>query len=531
MATQITGLNSRVGNNEATITTTQQTFANQISSLATQVQNLQVTAGSNTGTITYVQSTAPAGAKVGDLWFQSSNNYTLWRYTYEPAPVNANNWLWVADRRYDGTLASIQSQQTALANADAAMTLTINGALTRLSNAEAKISTIENTYVTNNAATASRVDALTASVYGGLTFRQGTQPSVPPAVNGAIWYDTSNNNLPRRYNGSTWEAISDGRVPGVQAEIRTVANTVANLSTAFATLASNVSAQLLDSTAFNSRVESAVANSTSALANSVSILSSRVSNTEATVRTTSNTVAQLVGNVAVLSSQASLVVEAGRVAGFKATANASTSEFIIQADRFKIQSGTGAGTQTPFSVIDGTTYINNAVIRSNSIDGNKIVPNSLTRSYSTSFFTSVPFSPPSAQTIAALTMDLSHLDASSFLNVSYAFEGSFSVNFVPSTVLAKSVVNLYFQDSIGQEWGWVSDESRLVSGQQQQSISRLLSYNSGTPYNPAGMFTSSYTIYLKARPFVTYGGTNFTSIIGGIMTAINGTLNVVAYKR
>ncbi len=375
MTTRIDGALSRIANSEAWISTVQTTSANSVAALANQVSQLVVTAGSNTGTITYFQSAAPVGAKTGDLWFDTDDGFKMYRLD------NANTWINVTDTRIATSAAAITSEQGARVANDAALTTRIDSAFTRIANSEAWISSVQTTTANNVAALANQVTTISASVYSGGTYYQGTAPS--SAANGDIWFNTSANNRMYRYNSTTgWVEVSDTRVAAAQANISTLQSSFATLNTAFSTLSTNVNARVGNVETYVTTQIAALANTTSAQATQVTNLSSNVGKLQANVTTLASTVAGL--NTA--TAAYTLAVNAGKITGFTATSNNTTSDFIVQADKFKIvPSGYTTGV-VPFEVSGGDVFVNGERISNGSIGTGKLVPGSVTASYNYTYY-------------------------------------------------------------------------------------------------------------------------------------------------
>lgn len=99
---------------------------------------------------------------------------------------------------------------------------------------------------------------------------------------------------------------------------------------------------------------------------------------EATVSTQASAIAAVVGDIATVQAKYAVKVTAGKVVGFELIANGVTSDFIVQADRFAVESGA----DRPFEVVGGVTYIKNAVIQNAAISTGKVVNNAITASAS-----------------------------------------------------------------------------------------------------------------------------------------------------
>lgn len=372
---QIESAFSRIANSESWISDVETTLTNANESLAQQVSQLQVQTG-GIGT-TYVQADEPAGAQVGQVWFDSNDDYKMYRFTYYPS---GNTWTLVSDTRIDTALSNITSETNARIANNTSMTNRIDSAFTRIANSESWITTVETNLAGNNESTASTLNTLSSRVYAAKTFSQGTAPTA--TANGDLWYDTSNNNLVHRWNGTSWQPVADGRIATAQTDISSLNTTVATLNSSVATMSTNINARFNINEADIQSLKTSFADDNKAYAQSFENLSASINDVSASVTTAASAAATAENGVTSLKAQASLVVNGGRITGYKATSTADTSEFIIQADRFKVQSGSGAGTQTPFSVIDGVTYINNAVIGNGAIDTNRLATNSVTDYYS-----------------------------------------------------------------------------------------------------------------------------------------------------
>lgn len=94
---------------------------------------------------------------------------------------------------------------------------------------------------------------------------------------------------------------------------------------------------------------------------------------EASVSVLSSASAAHSATLTTLNAKYSVKVTAGKVVGFELNADGTTSDFIVQADKFKIENGTGI----PFEVIGGTTYIKNAIIQDAAIITSKVADNAI----------------------------------------------------------------------------------------------------------------------------------------------------------
>lgn len=143
-----------------------------------------------------------------------------------------------------------------------------------------------------------------------------------------------------------------------------------------------------EDTAFDTKIEVVEANATAALtaestarvtadaalAASVNTISATVNSQTASIQTVQLAVAAVEDDVTNLNAQYGVTVSAGKVTGFKLNSSPTTSDFIVQADKFKIENDTGA----PFQVVGGTVFIKNASIQSFAISSDKLAQEAAT---------------------------------------------------------------------------------------------------------------------------------------------------------
>jgi hypothetical protein len=116
--------------------------------------------------------------------------------------------------------ASITDLQVAIATADAATTLWRTEAISRFGNNEAAISEEALTRAGADSAIAGTVTEVRAIANAkNRTYRQPEPPVGPGLVTGDIWYDSNDNNLAYRWNGTGWAETSDPRIAGNVADI------------------------------------------------------------------------------------------------------------------------------------------------------------------------------------------------------------------------------------------------------------------------------------------------------------------------
>lgn len=143
LSSDIETLFSSVGNNTAAIQNEASTRASANESLSTQISTVQATANSKNKI--YLQSSAPTtGLTVGDIWYDSDDNNKSYRWS-------GSSWVSVTDVRIAQNVSSIQSEATARASADTALSSRIDTVQATANNLTASaqtqsqaISTLEN---------------------------------------------------------------------------------------------------------------------------------------------------------------------------------------------------------------------------------------------------------------------------------------------------------------------------------------------------------------------------------------------------
>lgn len=240
-AGQISALTTRVGNTETAISNESQIRSTEISSLATRTGSVEARMPSGTdmlstaASVAVAQSAAQAAADLagikGKVVFSSN------------APVEADRLpqnLWIdtngsanTPKRWDGSAWVVVTDKAATDAIAAA-----NAAMTRANDVDARVTEVENAAVAANSAMASRASVIEARMPAGagvlatdadraaaaaaaqaaadLASAKGkilfgsTTPAVADRLPQNLWIDTTGGtNTPKRWNGSTWAAVSD----------------------------------------------------------------------------------------------------------------------------------------------------------------------------------------------------------------------------------------------------------------------------------------------------------------------------------
>lgn len=177
IAQRLSGLQSATDAVQANVVSNAEASATQFDAFASQLNG--VTAVANARNRTFLQPDAPSSPVVGDVWYDSDDGNKVYRW-------GGSAWIGVADVRIASNAAAVASE-----------------ALTRASEDEALASLIDS--VSATAASKAR------------TFYQSTAPE--GATAGDYWIDTGNNSRHKRYNGSTWVDVTDGRLPTALSDI------------------------------------------------------------------------------------------------------------------------------------------------------------------------------------------------------------------------------------------------------------------------------------------------------------------------
>ena len=215
---------------------------------------------------------------------------------------------------------SITSANTARANADSALGSRIDSVTTRVGTAESTIST-QQTSLTNltnslaayrtevaarftttdaainsegvaranaDSAAATQINSVrTTAESRNRTYRQSSAPTGTHTA-GDIWYDTSSNNVARRWSGSAWVLTEDTRVPQAVTDISSEITARSNADSALGTRIDTVTTRIGTAESTITSNNTARVNADSALGSRIDTLTTRVGTAEATI-TTNNT--------------------------------------------------------------------------------------------------------------------------------------------------------------------------------------------------------------------------------------------------
>lgn len=252
--------------------------------------------------------------------------------------------------------AAITAEATARANADSALTTQINTALSQVDNAKSLIITEQQTRADADGALGSRVDtvqsatvaaqntanaaqqaaeaAATAAGNKGEVIFGSTTPTEEKRLSQNLWIDTTGGlNTPKRWNGSTWVAVTD--------KAATDAAAAASAAQATATEALGKANTATQNIATVQTQVNTLTTQQSATASQVSTLQTTVGGNTASIQTVSESVDGLY-------AQKYIKLDAnGKVAGWGGANTGKESNFIMNFDSFAIGSG-GSTSYYPF---------------------------------------------------------------------------------------------------------------------------------------------------------------------------------------
>jgi hypothetical protein len=412
--------------------------------LSQQIQQIIATGdGSNTS---YLQTTEPTSPpytlNVGDLWFDSDNNFLLHRWS-------GSAWAPVDDQRILANTAAISAEQSARITADEALATNIT-ALTSVVNSnystlQASIATEATTRATADTAISTRVDTLTATVTTNnsvTTARIAAEEQARATADAAattrmntmqssidVNSDTIADNTARIATEESTRAAADsaqasqitalnatvtkqtGDIAKVSADLTTEATVRASADSALGTQITNLTATVNGQgtslvatnaritteeqvrasadTALSTRVDAVVATNSSqqtdiintqamivteqtARANADSALAVQITTVSSTVNGQTAQIQQLFNSVNGIYAEYTLTVQAGGIiTGIELISGGGQSDFIVKADRFRIENSSGI----PFEVIGGITYLRNVVIQEAAIGTIKLQEN------------------------------------------------------------------------------------------------------------------------------------------------------------
>ena len=345
--------------------------------LSTRIDTTQAVANSKNKT--YRQGTAPTvGIVTGDLWYDTSSNNQLRRY-------NGTSWLVTDDTRIATNTAAIQTEATARASADTAISNTVTTLQAKVDNdITAAISSEATARASADTAISNTVTTLQAKVDNDITAAISSEATARANADGA---------LSTRID--TTQASVGTNTSAIQAEATARVNADGALSTRIDTTQASVASKnrtyRQDEPPTNTPVGTLVAgdvwydsndgNKLYRWGGSAWVASDNVQIAQNTASVQQVTTAQATtdGKLGAMWSVKMQVnangqyVAAGIGLGIENTEAGLQSQFLVSADRFAVVNTlAGGGLVTPFVVQGGQVIMNSAVIGNATIGFAKI---------------------------------------------------------------------------------------------------------------------------------------------------------------
>lgn len=312
LAGQIETVQAGVDGNAAAITNEALARAQQDEALAIQINSITAIAS---GQHVFVQSTPPVGSAsapltVGDIWIDTAHGNLL--KVWDGAA-----WTDRQDEQIDINAAAIVTEQTVRANADEVIAQDITTIIGRVDDADAAITNEALLRVQGDEAIAGTVSTLSTTV--------------------------ADNTV----------AITNEQIARADADVA-IGN---QLTTLEAEVGSN---------------QATVTNELTALADADEAFAIELNEVSTTVDGHTATITQHSASLNGLLAEYSLTLNVnGHITGFQINSSTTApSQFIVQADQFKIVSAAGGTLHQPFSVIGPDTFINRVIVNQEIISSN-----------------------------------------------------------------------------------------------------------------------------------------------------------------
>ena len=143
--------------------------------IVAQIQALVLNSGNSR---VFIQTEAPQNPALYDTWFDTDDDFH--EYVYD-----GTAWVDVRDMAIAGAISAVSSEQVARMNADSVLSGQIDTVITRMTDAEARVATIEGAYVTDSEVSAS-IASEVAARNGAISAAVATETSARLAADGAI---------------------------------------------------------------------------------------------------------------------------------------------------------------------------------------------------------------------------------------------------------------------------------------------------------------------------------------------------------
>jgi len=313
-STDITTLNSAIGQNSADISTVNTTIANETSARTSAISALQTDVNGNTADI-------------------SSNTTAISNET--SARISADQAL---QTNVNNNTAGISNNATLISNETSARASAISALQTDVNGNAADIASNLTAISNETSARVAAIQTLTTNVAGNAADISSNTTAISDEESARISADQA---LQTSVSGNT-------------ANISNNASAISTETSARASAISALQTTVNGNTASITNNATAISNETSARASAVSGLQTSINGNTASIAVNQSTIATVDGK---LNSSYGIEVDAnGVVAGLKLLSNGTTSDMEFAADKFKFTNG--SGTLTPFSIDTVNNKIN-----------------------------------------------------------------------------------------------------------------------------------------------------------------------------
>jgi len=483
-STDITTLNSAIGQNSADISTVNTTIANETSARVSAISALQTDVNGNTADI-------------------SSNTTAISNET--AARISADQTL---QTDVNNNTAGISNNATLISNETSARASAISALQTDVNGNAADIASNLTAISNETSARVAAVQTLTTDVAGNAADISSNTTAISNEESARISADQA---LQTSVDGNT-------------ANISNNASAISTETSARASAISALQTTVNGNTASITSNATAISNEASARASDVSGLQSSINGNTASIGVNQSTIATVDGK---LNSSYAINVDAnGVVAGLKLLSNGTTSDMEFAADKFKFTNG--SGTLTPFSI----DTVNNKI----NFTGDVVFSSSYGDSDVQSYIDTVGEIFTTTTTISGGQIETGLIKNSTYPHSAghsgYATTGmavdldNGSIHAEKFYINADGTSNFKGIHEAGRLGNWVVTNNALKSGYNNPAI--VLDPTGNYPKTGYGEITIAATNLPSITP-VSYVNTQFTGNQGNMATAstINSSGNIV----
>jgi hypothetical protein len=343
--------------------------------LAGQISTVSATAsGKNT---IYRQATAPEEPAVNDIWVDTKISYSTDYFAadfsvpkYKQYQWNGSAWIDITDSDISDNYGLISKEQIARAARDSALAQDITTLDAKVTTNDVALrATLVSDYLTsaatNSAIAQSKTSLRAYADFNSKTFRQTSAPTtrgVDPDTSetialqvGDIWVDTDDGNHQYQWGGSAWVDARDGEIAAVDGRVGEVAEDVTTVSSAVTTIETS-------KIGYSTKADGTVFDNGGVIVDKAAMLAWNTANpTDLLTWNVGLPLAQVVKQVSISDGETSATLETrltaqkavndnlqaeyyvkldvdGNVAGYGLLADETTSEFIVNVDRFAVTS-------------------------------------------------------------------------------------------------------------------------------------------------------------------------------------------------